>query len=1339
MNYSSIDFKKSTSFSKFFSGATQNALHAPSWQFLKLLGYAPGDKVYVFTQPSKRVYELTLNIAGFTAQLTKKMKGEDGEEDLAREPVGRIYQNGQAFLTKLTTGSDPQNIFVIPNRHAGGIGTNFYKGAVALFYEVDDATLSDQTEGINKFINLGLVPTAVVFSGGKSFHNYFKLSGEVTKDRWVYLQKLLIAVMHSDPAIKNVSRQMRLPGVIRPGKDSQQTLCYASDASYSPDEIEKILLGFLPHGLSDDRWRDYVAARVRKDGSHVEILNIPESSLPSVLEKKAWEERKLSRPVSLNAVSTSYSDALEEIDRNAQPGDFEALGAVPAKGAGNRCSCPIHGRGGSGTSGYLKTNKSGVLALGCNAACGGLRTLTQVEKALRYGLGARVEGIEFINFAQELATKYGVTVAPTEFTRSTYTPTLKLNIKGKGTLPLQPDQEQLQVLKNQSINIDVAPFQSRFEAQQVSDAIARYKNAGVKILVNGRDYRLTETDYLRTVSMQPSASYNLQFLPPGEFSKKKWEGQSILAVQSGTGTGKTEQLKHLFNEAQSEGKRVCVLTHRQNLAKELARRTGLKYIDSRQLITGDAIGVVDSFHSEGMFDIPLPERGLLVLDEAEQFFIHAVDSSTDIKKNRCEVLKNLATFIRNLDLVTLDAHITDLTLNLIKSLKGVESDAIRYIKNNYKRSWATYTYNSKSPDGLISKFLSKVGDLAKGRLKKKLLYLTDAQEVDSKTGTKNVASLVLKRHPNLKVLRIDKETIKQWDAAALLDEIAKNDVIICSPSIATGWDLNLKDTFESVWGCFNGVLTVATIRQFLARLRDLDVPRHIWVNNVGIGGSSAYTINAVIKDLHKSITTAVTRMSGENDLSLLSDMDDLRIYTAFTEFYAGYKARDAAERANYRTCLYEELVRDGGEVIAIEDVTDKEVWEEVTVHRDNMQLQEREKILDSTLITQRLYESIKARGPSDDEEIYKLKLFELHSKYSIYPSQMNIELLEFDHRCGHIPLRNRYLLTSPSGDEQVNHHDAAILKKMRSDARYFAPDVAKKLVAEKISLLKNIGVMRLTQLEVLSHIDPTCAAVADTAKRHAPDISRLFGITIHPKMPPVTVCSKLLELVGWGKGAATRVRRGGVIFREWGILDNASGIPVQEIFTAWDKKYQDAIADFSGGGNQSDPEKSSTFLSDVTELQYGQGATDSNPVSKTCDIKTVENMETVVENITTTEKSSAHFTNIRSYILENEHTPTDGVGQPNGVGLNQVPQSPQVPAPLGNPDGVGQSTGGGGNQSPVYKAGDRVWYYSVQRGGVWQAATILKNAGADFIIKMDGSILEVRVWQPQTELAPIVA
>ena len=1325
MNYRSIDSKKSASFLNFFSGATQNALPAPSWQFLKLLGYQPGDKVYVFTQPSKRVYELVLTASGFSAQLTKKLKGEDGGEDLAREPVGRVYQNGQVFLSKLTTGADPQNIFLIPNRHAGGIGTDFYKGATALFYEVDDASLSDQTENINKFIKLGLVPTAVVFSGGKSFHNYFRLSGEVTKEKWVYLQKLLIAVMHSDPAIKNVSRQMRLPGFLRPDRDLQQTLCYTSEAIYSPEDIEKILLGFLTYGLSDERWRDYVTARVRKDGSHLGILNTSESELPSVLEKRRWEERKLSRRVSLNAVSTSYSDALAEIDKNAQPGDFEALGAVPAKGAGNRCACPIHGRGSSGTSGYLKVNKGGVLALGCNAACGGLRTLTQVEKALRYGLGARIDGIEFINFAQELATKYGVTVTPTTFTRSITTPTLRLSMGGKGTLPLHPDHEQLQVLKNQSINIDVAPFRSRVEAQTVNDAIARYKEAGVKILVNGRDYRLSETDYLRTVSMRPSARYDLQFLPPGEFSKKKWEDQSVLAVQSGTGTGKTEQLKHLFNEAQSEGKRVCVLTHRQNLAKELARRTGLKYIDSRQLISGDAIGVIDSFHSEGMFDIPLPERGVLVLDEAEQFFIHAVDSSTDIKKHRCEVLKNLATFIRNLDLVALDAHLTDLTLNLIKNLKGVESDAIRYVKNNYKRSWTTYTYNSKSPDGLISKFLSKVGDLAKGRLKKKLLYLTDAQEVDSKTGTKNVASLVLKRHPNLKVLRIDKETIKQWDAAALLDEIKKNDVIICSPSIATGWDLNLKGVFDSVWGCFNGVLTVATIRQFLARLRDLDVPRHIWVNNVGIGGSSAYTINAVIKDLHESITSAVKRIGGDYESSLLTDMDDLRIYTAFTEFYAGYKARDAAERANYRSCLYEELVKDGGEVIPVEDVTDKETWSEVTDHRDNMRLKEREKILDSTLITQRLYESIKARGPSDDEEIYKLKLFELHSKYNIYPAQMNLELLEFDHDCGHIPLRNRYLLTSPTGDEQVNHHDAAILKKMRSDARFFAPDIAKKLIGEKISLLKKVGVMQLTQLPVISHIDPTCAQVADMAKRHAADLSRLFGITIHPKMPPATVCSRLLNLIGWGKGAANRFKRDGVFYSEWQVVDNAAEIPITEIFAGWETKYQNAIAEISMGSNQSNPENSSTFFSDHTESELGQGDADSIPVSKTCNTETSNHRGDAVEEITYTEKSGSKFTNIRSYITKNCNHP-DGVEQHPTGGVNQIQLPPSDPAP-------------NAGLSHAYQPGDRVYYYSPQRGGVWQAATILKILGAGLVIKMDGSILEIKVWQPQIELAPIVA
>ena len=62
-----------------------------------------------------------------------------------------------------------------------------------------------------------------------------------------------------------------------------------------------------------------------------------------------------------------------------------------------------------------------------------------------------------------------------------------------------------------------------------------------------------------------------------------------------------------------------------------------------------------------------------------------------------------------------------------------------------------------------------------------------------------------------------------------------------------------------------------------------------------------------------------------------------------------------------------------------------------------------------------------------------------------------------------------------------------------------------------------------------------------------------------------------------------------------------------------------------------------------------------------------------------------------------------------------------------------------GNQSTDYKVGDRVWYYSIQRGGIWQPATVIKILDAGLEIKMDNSILEIKVWQPKTELAPLIA
>ena len=113
-------------------------------------------------------------------------------------------------------------IYVVIGRATGASGKNKAgkpTGAVidddiadcpALFVEWDDRPKDEQ---LTAWQGLGLPePTAMIDSGGKSVHNYWRLAEPITPAQWREATARLIAHCGSDRSCSNPSRVMRLPG-----------------------------------------------------------------------------------------------------------------------------------------------------------------------------------------------------------------------------------------------------------------------------------------------------------------------------------------------------------------------------------------------------------------------------------------------------------------------------------------------------------------------------------------------------------------------------------------------------------------------------------------------------------------------------------------------------------------------------------------------------------------------------------------------------------------------------------------------------------------------------------------------------------------------------------------------------------------------------------------------------------------------------------------------------------------------------------------------------------------------------------------------------------------------
>ncbi|MGV0029220.1 hypothetical protein [Phormidesmis priestleyi] len=159
-----------------------------------------------------------------------------------------------------------------PNQPDKGISNSHVRQCQCLFYEIDDLPLASQYIVLEEFKHAtGLEPAAVAYTGGKSLHVYFRCTIGLSPENWICLnRKLAISVgqnagaiaQNADPAICNLARSMRLPGMVRreviDGELSSAraiTLESYSTFRYDPEILEAALdsTGLFPYGLSDQR------------------------------------------------------------------------------------------------------------------------------------------------------------------------------------------------------------------------------------------------------------------------------------------------------------------------------------------------------------------------------------------------------------------------------------------------------------------------------------------------------------------------------------------------------------------------------------------------------------------------------------------------------------------------------------------------------------------------------------------------------------------------------------------------------------------------------------------------------------------------------------------------------------------------------------------------------------------------------------------------------------------------------------------------------------------------------------------------------------------------------
>ncbi|MCF3627490.1 hypothetical protein L2E65_22275 [Planktothrix agardhii 1801] len=585
-------------------------------------------------------------------------------------------------------------------------------------------------------------------------------------------------------------------------------------------------------------------------------------------------------------------------------------------------------------------------------------------------------------------------------------------------------------------------------------------------------------------------------------------------------------------------------SHRIQLGRSICKRLGLVWVEDQKENPYDSIfgfGLcIDSLHplSQAKFDPSEWSDAIIILDEVEQIIWHLLNSSTCTDKRAvlCRMFTELMQTVLGSEglVIAQDADLSDYAIDYLIACAGFSINPQVYV-NEYQhiQKRKVIVYNQSNPSHLITQLYKCAG-------KAPIFIALDSQKVKGKFSCINLESQLQQTFPDLRILRIDSETVADETHAAfgcmedINERIKGYDIVIASPTICTGVSIDLLNHFQAIFAIFQGVINVKDASQFLARVRDLNVPCHLWAANYGCGhiGNRQTDWKSLLATKQKVFKRNLLILQ-EIDSSLSIDFDEQQLTPEHTKFWAKLAARVNSGQWKFRKTLVRELeaeghiielsefektslecerltVDSGLEVVQEKlhnlEQSAKTYLEKATETRDNNQYSYAKFIAYQFLVSREKYEQLKSQRKKTQDDLAVERHYEISYRYGV---EVSPELVLRDMAGDYPKLRLHYYLLHP---EFVHQRDKQHLQKQleAGEGKLCLQDI--KLLSAQVQVLKLLGVDTLLELDrEFTSESEEILEFADKVITYSRDMRDYLGISPDSKASSMRIVQDVLR------------------------------------------------------------------------------------------------------------------------------------------------------------------------------------------------------------------------------------